>query len=566
MRICPNCQAQNPSERYVYCGDCGAELNAAAPVEDPWIGRMLMDQWTIIEKVGVGGFGAVYKAKDRRGGIDAVKIFRRDALHPSDIEEARSRFEVEAELIKSLGDDCAQIVGLRAFTEVAEENLAYFVMEYVNGLNLHDLIESEGPFSVERVLDIGRQLAVALDVAHRNGVIHRDLKPANLMLTVDRGGHEVLKVLDFGVAKVLDEARRSKFGTTYLTPGTVGYASPEQQRPGARVDGRSDLYSASVVLYSLLAGKEPWVVNQITDRTSRGHSFLKMELASGEEIPLREFNRQVPRSLERLILKNLNAKPEDRLPDARAFLRELEKIRPPGDSHGLLRRIGAVPRPTLAAGGIAITTLAAAAVLLPSFLTLEIPAAALTSEASSLQGVRLTEAGVVGQFDRGVLPSRPFEARATGEARWQHLEALRGAGVRVDVTWDRTRLTEAVETLIDTNQPEVVPILLDSLRVVEASAEQLNGFARYVSGQLRQKSESNPQEGERLRAACRELLTQFEADSTVERNCGGVLGGRSSAVLQRGAIPVAAPLPGERPVELPRPPERHLLLQPSSTP
>ncbi len=254
------------------------------------IGKNLGNRYRILRELGAGGMAKVYLAEDLKGSeLIAVKI-----LYPQFSEDISfiQRFIREAKLASTLTDP--HIV--RVIDYGADRDLHYLVMEYVEGQDLHDTLEKNGPFKWDYALELIDQLATALEHAHVHGVVHRDIKPQNMMLN-DNG---LLKVLDFGIARIptLPSLTQSGFiGSPY-------YASPEQAM-GEEVDIRSDIYSSGIVLYELLSGnipfdaKSPWsIISQhITSEPP------KIELPDGDEIPqnVRDF-------LNRMLAK----RPEDR--------------------------------------------------------------------------------------------------------------------------------------------------------------------------------------------------------------------------------------------------------------
>ena len=215
------------------------------------IGKNLGNRYRILREIGTGGMAKVYLAEDLKGNeLVAVKI-----LYPQFSEDISfiQRFIREAKLASTLTDP--HIV--RVLDYGADRDLHYLVMEYVEGQDVHDLLEEQGPFEWKFALEIVDQLATALEHAHAHGVVHRDIKPQNMMLN-DNG---LLKVLDFGIARIptLPSLTQSGFiGSPY-------YASPEQAM-GEEVDIRSDIYSSGIVLYELLSGnipfdaKSPWSI------------------------------------------------------------------------------------------------------------------------------------------------------------------------------------------------------------------------------------------------------------------------------------------------------------------
>jgi serine/threonine-protein kinase len=222
-------------------------------VGDTLVGTKLADRYQIISVIGHGGMGVVYKARhELMDRIVAIKM-----LKPQLIMDAQSaqRFQQEAKAASRLSH--ANVITLFDFGMTATGQ-PYLVMDYLPGTSLADLIKQEGRVGVERFLRICAQVCDALDHAHRHGIIHRDLKPGNIMLTVREGEPDFVKVVDFGVAKILPFAGEDSQSVTQSGEvfGSPVYMSPEQC-VGEPLDVRSDVYSMGVVMYEMLTGRVP---------------------------------------------------------------------------------------------------------------------------------------------------------------------------------------------------------------------------------------------------------------------------------------------------------------------
>ena len=226
-----------------------------AMTEDAFIGRELLGQFRILERIGKGGMGSVYKAEqpamDR---MVAVKI-----LHPNlaDRKDIVSRFRREARAMSRLTHPNTVRVFLYG---QLEDNSLYIVMECLEGANLYKITRQKGPFEVPRAAGIMVQVLGALDEAHSMGVVHRDLKPENIFLTEQGGMKDFPKVLDFGLAKIKEPQLRP--GSMILTQegmvfGTPEFMSPEQAS-GEILDPRTDIYSIGVILYEMVTGLLPF--------------------------------------------------------------------------------------------------------------------------------------------------------------------------------------------------------------------------------------------------------------------------------------------------------------------
>jgi serine/threonine protein kinase len=279
------------------------------PPVDPLIGRTIGGRYRLIQRLGSGGMSSVYLARhvliDR---LMAIKTLRRD-LATDPVQ--RDRFIREARAVNRINHE--NIVEISDFRET-EDGLLYLVMEYVPGESLLKAM-GEGPFAPLRALDIAEQAASALARAHQMGVIHRDLKPENLLLVQRRDRPDFVKLLDFGIAKLMDQP--SLTGSQQIF-GTPGYIAPEYIQ-SANIDGRSDLYSLGVILYEMVTGALPF------DYEYPGDLLIKHVT----EPPVRPSLRRpgLPAPIEELVLRCLEKSPEKRFRDAFHFLEELRACR-----------------------------------------------------------------------------------------------------------------------------------------------------------------------------------------------------------------------------------------------
>ncbi len=250
--ICPKCQHENP-EGTVYCGKCGASLKSdegssktktfVSPPETLQKGTLLSGRYKILQELGRGGMGVVYKAEDTKlRRTVALKFLPPELTH---IPEVKARFMREAQAAAAL--DHPNICTVYEFDEA--EQTTFISMAYIEGQSLKDKLEA-GPLDLEEALNIATQVAEGLQEAHKKGIVHRDIKSGNIMVT-EKGR---VKVMDFGLARKTEGTLLTKEGSTM---GTVAYMSPEQSQ-GEKVDHRTDIWSLGVVLYELLAGKLPF--------------------------------------------------------------------------------------------------------------------------------------------------------------------------------------------------------------------------------------------------------------------------------------------------------------------
>jgi tetratricopeptide (TPR) repeat protein/TolB-like protein len=265
--------------------------------------------YRIVQPLGRGGMGTVYLARDSRlNRRVALKLFAEERAHP---DAGRQELLNEARAAAALNHP--HIAAVHDVLE-ADGHVA-IVFEYVDGVTLADRLQA-GPLSVSETLNIGRQLADALAAAHQHGIVHRDLKPANVAITPDG----VVKVLDFGVARVMPEGADNAAAARTTAAGfvgTVGYAAPEQCL-GESVDGRADLFSLGVVLFEMLTGTRPFAGG---DAATTVRSML-----AGPPPRVRSLLPGIPEALDALISRTLAVSPQDRPADAatvRAVLSDL---------------------------------------------------------------------------------------------------------------------------------------------------------------------------------------------------------------------------------------------------
>jgi len=249
-RYCPMCD-RSYGPGIDRCPEDQTVLVVLATPPDALIGRELDGRFTLKARLGVGGMGTVYRAWQHSVGREvAVKVMSARFAH--NIAGAK-RFLREAKLASRLTHP--HTVTVLDFGQTTD-GLLYLVMELVDGRTLGQVLQDEGPFSVARMVRVGTQLCDALEAAHRLSIIHRDLKPTNVMVLNEPAGRDHLKVLDFGLAKLLDRTDSSVTDSNAM-PGTPGYIPPELYQ-GAVADARGDLYALGVILYELLAGRGPF--------------------------------------------------------------------------------------------------------------------------------------------------------------------------------------------------------------------------------------------------------------------------------------------------------------------
>ncbi len=232
----------------------GGKRTAGTASMDPLIGRILLDRYEVLRKVGSGGMGAVYVGRQLAVGREiALKVLRADLLSN---EHVRERFRREAAIIGRLRHP--NTIQLIDYGET-EDGLAVMVCELLVGIVLSDRLKQHGPLPPMQAVEVCRQVASSLAEAHGLGMVHRDLKPANIFL-VEVAGKTHAKVLDFGIARMLDE-ESTRITSTGQVFGTPRYMSPEQGTATGEVDHRADIYSLGLILYECLVGQPPFVAN-----------------------------------------------------------------------------------------------------------------------------------------------------------------------------------------------------------------------------------------------------------------------------------------------------------------
>jgi serine/threonine protein kinase len=265
----------------------------------------------VVSKLGEGGMGVVYLAEHPRiGRKAAIKFVRPDR---SGKDEAIERFATEAWAANSIRHP--NIVEIFDFGTLPDGEV-YIVMEYIDGETLSARLQREGRLSVPRALHLVWQAAAGLLAAHSKGVVHRDLKPDNLFLVPDRSarGHERVKIVDFGIAKLLDPLRVAPHTRTGSMLGTPVYASPEQLR-GRDIDHRTDIYSLGLILHETVCGRPPFVSEALGELVN-----MHLNVAPGSP---RALNPEVSEHLERTIFTALEKERERRFPDMAAFAEAL---------------------------------------------------------------------------------------------------------------------------------------------------------------------------------------------------------------------------------------------------
>jgi len=288
---------------------------ATQPLEN-LIGRTLNHRYLVEDKIGEGGFGAVFRGKQIATGREvALKI-----LHPHNVSDQTivARFRREAEACSKLRDP--HTVTTYDFDETPD-GILYLAMELLRGQSLHQVQKAQGPLGVARVLKILDQVAASLAEAHANGIVHRDMKPENVFIET-REGEDHVKVLDFGIAKVISDERSAPALTAVgQTLGTLEFMSPEQLR-GQKLDGRSDLYALGMMAYEMLTGALPFASAKSPIDIINFHMRQDPPLPSALNPKV-----GVPAPVDAIIVKMVAKERDKRFADAAALREEIARTR-----------------------------------------------------------------------------------------------------------------------------------------------------------------------------------------------------------------------------------------------
>ncbi|RMG18493.1 MAG: serine/threonine protein kinase, partial [Deltaproteobacteria bacterium] len=321
MPPCPRC-GETFDRPINFCSACGADLRGLGAETDTLtggiIGRVIDDRYRIQMKLGEGGMGAVYRVEHiRMGKVCALKLMRPDLAGRSDFKRMRDRFRQEARIVSRLVHP--NTIQVFDFGETEEGEL-YLAMEYLKGVPLSQALRDAGGRMPEaRVARIASQILRSLAEAHEAGIVHRDIKPQNIMLMDLRDRRDFVKVLDFGIAKLVRERAPGEAATGVgEIVGTPNYLSPEQAQ-GHPPGPRSDLYSLGAMIFEMLTGRAPYVADtplgvvtaHITAPVPKVRDVAGVEVSEGMQA-----------ILERALAKD----PEDRYLDADAMRAEIDAL------------------------------------------------------------------------------------------------------------------------------------------------------------------------------------------------------------------------------------------------
>ncbi len=313
--FCIHCRSEIDS-KFKACPYCGEPITdfLRRHLEHPVDGK-----YQILGRLGVGGMGEVYKVLHLH--LNSIRVIKLMRTAIAGEPGADDRFIREARLATRINHP--NVAALYDFSTL-EDGSRYMVWEYIEGTNLHELIEANGPLSPRYAARLAIEALHGLDAIHRAGIVHRDISPENIMIDRDEDGEQRVKLIDLGIAKQGDatEANKTKTG---MFVGKWKYCSPEHLGmldSGERIDGRADLYSFGIVLYEMLTGVPPF-------QADTPHAYLMLH-ASEKPLALREMNPSMPDSpeLEALIFRALEKDRKKRFATAREMARALEEIEP----------------------------------------------------------------------------------------------------------------------------------------------------------------------------------------------------------------------------------------------
>ncbi len=313
-KICPVCNTSFADNSNTFCPNDGTPLIQNQGDADPFIGKVLDGKYLIVNRIGSGGMGNVYRGRHTKMETNvAIKI-----LHASLVSDAKAVERFRREARAALAVNHPNAIQVMDFG-VTDDQTVFIVMELLDGVSLQKIVETEKLISPEKTVKIMTQVCAAVNAAHNKDVIHRDLKPDNVIILNYGKPDEQVKVLDFSIAKVSspDKGANSPALTEVgLVVGTPQYMSPEQAQ-GIDLDKRADIYSLGVTLYQMLTGVLPF--------TAASSMALALKHIHALPRPLREVNNKIPAEIETVVMKAMAKRPSDRQQTALELSEELEK-------------------------------------------------------------------------------------------------------------------------------------------------------------------------------------------------------------------------------------------------
>ena len=312
-KVCPVCGTSYP-DLNVFCPSDGSTLRAADSDGD-LIGSVVADRYLVTDLLGEGGMGKVYLARHVRLPLQAaIKVLR-----PELLKDAASVARFNREAANASRIEHANVARVFDFGETSDGTV-YLAMEYVAGRTLKDVLEKEGPLTLQRTAVLIRQVADGLDAAHRMGIVHRDLKPDNILVTVDENGVDRCKVVDFGIAKAVGgNEKEAGLTRTGFVVGTPEFMSPEQLL-GTELDHRSDVYALALVAYTCLTLDLPF------DRETPDRGMTARLMSAPRPLAVVRNDLRWPGGLQAVLDQALEREPTKRTSSAGAFAKALEFV------------------------------------------------------------------------------------------------------------------------------------------------------------------------------------------------------------------------------------------------
>jgi len=329
---CLKCKSAIDAE-YDLCPHCGEKITL---FQKTYASRLLDGKYQIIDRLGVGGMGEIFKVRHiHLNELRVIKIMRPNVAQDDQglqrfLQEARTSTMIKHKNLAMLYD----------FAQL-DDGSYYMVWEFIDGTNIQKWIAQNGPIPARLTVEIAIQALTGLEHLHSMGLIHRDISPENIMLSQDHHGKLLVKVIDFGIAKQLQEGGDAGHGLTQtgMFLGKLKYASPEQAgflKEGEHLDPRSDLYSFGIVMYEMLAGRAPF-------QATNPHGYI-LKHVTEKPVPISALNTaaKVPPRLESIIMRSLEKQRDTRFATAEEFAHTLENVRgsiPPDQKYGLGERM-----------------------------------------------------------------------------------------------------------------------------------------------------------------------------------------------------------------------------------
>ena len=410
-----NClRCKNPIDAQLeQCPSCGERVTS---FQRTYSDRLLDGKYQIIDRLGIGGMGEIFKVRHiHLNELRVIKIMRPNVAADDQglqrfLQEARTSTMIKHRNLAMLYD----------FAQL-EDGSYYMVWEFIDGTNIQKWMAQNGPIPPRLTVEIAIQALNGLEHLHSMGLIHRDISPENIMLSQDHHGKLLVKVIDFGIAKQLGESEAAGQGLTQtgMFLGKLKYASPEQAgflKEGERLDPRSDLYSFGILMYEMLAGRAPF-------QATNPHGYI-LKHVTEKPAPIGEINPgiKVPPQLESIIMRSLEKQRDARFATAGAFADALEAIRntiPPDQKYGLGERMVTLSGAQTLADLPKVTAPAPTASGAAATQQTQVPAARVgpTGTKVAADEATVVERRTIGSDEATVMERTPVQAAPTVQER-----------------------------------------------------------------------------------------------------------------------------------------------------